>query len=96
MPSTQPAPAVPGNRAPLPPPSLRRPPPANVPRTPRPINAGWPKDFGKLDLLDQEAAVYAQLVRMRERARYGSPAFEALLHASVVLKLRIDDRAAQQ
>ncbi|MBO9647383.1 MAG: hypothetical protein J7605_02650 [Variovorax sp.] len=39
MPCIQPAPAVPGNRAPIQQtPSLRRPPPANVPRTPRPIN----------------------------------------------------------
>lgn len=38
MPCTQPAPAVPGNQAPLQVPSLRRPLPANVPRTPRPIN----------------------------------------------------------
>lgn len=44
MPSTQPAPAVPGNQQPRPaplttPPSLRRPPPANRPRVPRPISS---------------------------------------------------------
>ncbi|MEZ2293075.1 hypothetical protein [Variovorax sp. RCC_210] len=44
MPRTQPAPAVPGNQQPRPVPlttlpSLRRPPPANRPRTPRPINS---------------------------------------------------------
>lgn len=44
MPSTPPAPAVPGNQQPRPaplttPPSLRRPPPANRPQTPRPMNS---------------------------------------------------------
>lgn len=44
---------------------------------------------------ERDRAALAALTKMRRAAVQGSEEFEALLHAAVVLTLRVEDRAAK-
>lgn len=81
MPYPQPAPAAPGNQVPIQvPPSLRRPPPENLPRTPRPINGRrrFSSLVSKLHSWELEhlRAHCAELQAENERLQQDGPAYQ--------------------
>lgn len=52
-------------------------------------------NWDALTFQQKEERARQVLVRMRDRAAYHSDEYEALLHASVLLDIRIEERAAK-